>query len=513
MTSNLTTLGPRSSIAFLGALLLWLTSCASPPEVPIARLYNDAAKREARNPVVVIHGILGARLQERASGKVVWGAFTGDAVDPETPEGARALAVPRPGSPEAAAYSPETAAVFASGPLDALDLDLFFGIVELDVYSNILKSLGVGGFRDPAVLYKGDLPEYRKDHFTCHTFFYDWRRDNGENAQALGRFLREKRAEIEGTARKQIEGLRAAGGTAELAEADELEKWLADGWKFDLVCHSMGGLVGRYYLRYGEQGLPADGSEPVLDWRGAEQVDRLMLVGTPSLGSIQALERLTRGFRPVFFLPRYHPAVLGTMPAIYQLLPRNEHQPLTNPEDQPLEEDLFDVALWDRGGWGLLDPASTEYLEWLLPEVSDAGERRAMARRWVADNLMLAQRFHRALDRMPDSPCPAEIRLFASGVEDTPGHARVCEREGDRLAVEIGPDVGTLPGDGVVPRYSALADLRHMGEESTWLRSPVPWSSVCFLPDDHIGLTSNPLFTDNLLFLLLEQRPRRIAGR
>jgi hypothetical protein len=33
----------------------------------------------------------------------------------------------------------------------------------------------------------------------------------------------------------------------------------------------------------------------------------------------------------------------------------------------------------------------------------------------------------------------------------------------------------------------------------------VPWAGVNFLPHDHIDLTASPVFTDNLLFLLLEQ--------
>lgn len=39
------------------------------------------------------------------------------------------------------------------------------------------------------------------------------------------------------------------------------------------------------------------------------------------------------------------------------------------------------------------------------------------------------------------------------------------------------------------------------------LDSSLAWDAVTFLPDDHIGLTQNPVFTDNLLFYLLEQPP------
>ena len=62
-----------------------------------------------------------------------------------------------------------------------------------------------------------------------------------------------------------------------------------------------------------------------------------------------------------------------------------------------------------------------------------------------------------------------------------------------------------LPGDGTVTRVSALMDER-MG--STWqphLVGPIPWTNVMFLFTDHLGMTRDPAFTDNLLYLLLEQ--------
>ena len=52
--------------------------------------------------------------------------------------------------------------------------------------------------------------------------------------------------------------------------------------RFDIVVHSMGGLLTRYYLCYGTQSLPADGSLPTLNWAGTQFVERAVLVGTPS---------------------------------------------------------------------------------------------------------------------------------------------------------------------------------------------------------------------------------------
>src|SRR5262249_52970867 len=150
--------------------------------------------------------------------------------------------------------------------------------------------------------------------------------------------------------------------------------------KFDIVAHSMGGLLTRYYLRYGAADLPDDGSLPPLTWAGARYVERAILVGTPNAGSAEALIQLVEGRRFAPILPRSRAAVLGTMPAISQLLPRTRHAAVvagTGPDSPPV--DVFDPAVWARFGWGLAaqdDPT----LAWLLPDVSDPAVRRRIPR-------------------------------------------------------------------------------------------------------------------------------------
>ena len=41
------------------------------------------------------------------------------------------------------------------------------------------------------------------------------------------------------------------------------------------------------------------------------------------------------------------------------------------------------------------------------------------------------------------------------------------------------------------------------------LISPIDWSGMTFLFSDHLGMTRDPLFSDNLLFPLLEDLPGR----
>ena len=61
------------------------------------------------------------------------------------------------------------------------------------------------------------------------------------------------------------------------------------------------------------------------------------------------------------------------------------------------------------------------------------------------------------------------------------------------------------PGDGRVLRASALMDERVGGQWAPELKTPITWSHINFLFTDHLGLTKDPIFTDNIPFFLLEQ--------
>ena len=61
------------------------------------------------------------------------------------------------------------------------------------------------------------------------------------------------------------------------------------------------------------------------------------------------------------------------------------------------------------------------------------------------------------------------------------------------------------PGDGRVPRSSALLDERVGTKWSPELQSAIDWKATLFMQDSHLGMTSNPIFSDNVLYWLLEE--------
>ncbi|MBW1841617.1 MAG: hypothetical protein JRI75_07460 [Deltaproteobacteria bacterium] len=463
------------SAIFLFFTLL-LSACASTYKAPdLGGLYNSLVQNESpyRNPVVLIPGLMGSKLVDSESGSVVWGAFGSGSVNANSPDGAKLVSLPMEKGRKLDELKDP---VVPAGALDSVVVNLLGYPVELTTYAHILGVLGVGGYRDQQ-LGEAGVVDYGDRHFTCFQFDYDWRRDIVESAKVLDRFIKEKRRYVQ----------------------QEIEKRFGikdHDVKFDIVAHSMGGLVARYYLRYGAEDLPEDGSLPEVTWAGSRYVDHLVVIGTPNAGSIDALIHLVGGFSPSFILSRYPPAVLGTMPSVYQLLPRSRHHPILDEKGHPAE-DILDVELWKKNRWGLADPAAGHMLKLLLPVVDNPEKRRAIALDHLEKSLNRAQKFFSAMD-VPAKP-PVSLRYFLVA-GDAEGTSKIAQFDSaGRLSV-----AKKGPGDGVVLRASALMDERQgLGGESR-LVSPIHWSQVLFLFSDHMGLTRSPAFTDNLLYFLLE---------
>lgn len=427
-----------------------------------------------RNPLIVIPGVLGSRLVDDASQRVVWGEFGGDGIDPSTPNGARLLALPMA---EGKPLRELTDNVHVQGVLDALEIRVFGVPFEMSAYRDILVALGVGGYRE-SVSGPTDV-NYGGINHNSFQFAYDWRRDNVENAQRLHQFILGKKAEIEAARQKRFG-----------AEARPV--------KFDIVAHSMGGLIARYYLQYGDADLPGDGSVPPLTWAGAANVERVVLVGTPSAGSIDAVENMVKGVVFSQALPRYQSAILGTMPGLYQLLPRSRHRPVISDGDRKTI-DIMNPQAWVQYRWGLLNPAQQTVLHQLLPNVTDPGLQQRIAYEHLKKCLDRAKAFHAALDVRSKPPQGTSVHLIAG--DAYPTSAQLWAHANGHVSV-----AAQLPGDGKVTRASALMDERYT-EGTKWsprLISPITWSSVNFLFTDHLGLTRDPAFTDNVLYLLLE---------
>ncbi|MBK7975503.1 MAG: hypothetical protein IPK07_20210 [Deltaproteobacteria bacterium] len=149
--------------------------------------------------------------------------------------------------------------------------------------------------------------------------------------------------------------------------------------------------------------------------------------------------------------------------------------------------------------WGLASPAQDGELARLLPDAPDAGARRRVALDHLRKSLARARQFHAALDAPGALPRGLELHLIASDARHRRG---VGGRSADRRA--------HTPRDRSRrrhrhPRQRAHGRAPRPRHVEPRLVSPIPWSSVTFLFTDHLGLTQDPAFTDNVLYLLLER--------
>ena len=421
-----------------------------------------------RNPVIVIHGLLGAKLTDYASRKNIWGDFSYQSISDG--RDFQRLAHPmQPGKPLSALRNE----VRSSGVLEQSSvrvLGMNFYIDNYDVLLDVLKKCGYQPEVDP-------LPKDK--HFpSLFVFHYDWRRDISENARDLGLFIRKKKAAL----RKHYEALY------------QLKNYPV---RFDLIGHSMGGLVARYYVMYGEKILPEKESAPCpVTWAGAENISKVIMIGTPNAGYADTLLELNHGLRLVAGAPVYPKALIGTFVSFYQMLP----DPVCNAVlyDDGTPADYFSEKTWEHYRWGLLDPEQDSWLQVLLPMVKDPKVRREIALDHLRKCLRRARQFKKAMlpARSPEPPAHLQFHLIAGDAVMTTQKLSVNRQTGLVKTLRL------ESGDGKILSTSAIFDCRSTDNWKWQLVSPIPWNSVFFLQGGHMGIMNGSSFASNLSFLL-----------
>jgi pimeloyl-ACP methyl ester carboxylesterase len=408
-----------------------------------------ALPRARQAPMVVfVPGLLGSQLL-RPDGSVAW-LNLGNTL------GHHDLSLPR--KLPFAASRDELVPGFLIGTDSALPRA--FGFTE---YADLLDLLDAAGY-EPGT---GTGLRYA-------VYTYDWRRDLVEAARGLA--------------------LRLEGLAREIGDP---------GARFHLVGHSMGGLVVRWYLRYG--GAEPDEHAPVT-WAGARRTASVLLTATPSAGSIPALGAITGGERVGLSHTTLAASVVSRMPSIYQLLPPFGTRSLVDPRGRALDCDLHDPATWERFGWGPFAPAHERRHRSTNGDAADSGvDQRA----FVEAALTRAAAFHRALARRPETPCPA--RVVALGGDCLPTLARAIVADLPGLPPRLEPVTRREnewmfeAGDGRVTRESVLAS--HLpGASDAETGSGMPEASqVFFASADHHGIYQEPTFQNLLLRMLLRR--------
>jgi pimeloyl-ACP methyl ester carboxylesterase len=463
--------GPKNGLRWITGVLAagLLAGCAATPQPDLERLYEGARDASGQPPVILIHGLLGSRLAWRGSGDEYWPGPLHRVIRAAYDD----LALP---------IDPVT---LDPAPPRLEPVGLTDRIAGRDFYASITRALEeAGGYRrrTPGTPVPADERSY-------YVFLYDWRRDNQKTAAHLADF---------------IDAVQRDHGRPDL--------------RVDLIAHSMGGLVARYFLRYGRADV-LDGNEFPVTMAGAAEVRRVVLLGTPNLGSVETIRSWIRG-NPVG-LGHIPPEVLATFPAGYQLFPHAIHDWLVTVDGEPLQRDQFDVRIWRRFQWSIFDPEVRRRVRAQFEDPEDAEAHLRMLEAFFERHLERARRFSWSLTVPAESPVP----LIVFGADCTLTPARLVVEEVDGVSeLRLWPDAVRTPvegidyerlmlepGDGVVTKASALARQSLDPSVPRHPYSDFPLDYSFFLCAPHEQLTANVTFLDNLLQALLS-RDRR-AGR
>jgi pimeloyl-ACP methyl ester carboxylesterase len=387
----------------------------------ICLIFGGAAARAQTNktPIIVVPGLVGSELVNQKTGERVWFNVGRSKRDD--------LRLPL--SPDLTAMRDNLA------PRDALR-SVKIGLAPRELlYGSLIEAIKQSGYDETSW-------EKPKAANAVYIFAYDWRRDNVENARLLI---------------NKIERLKSDLGQPDL--------------KFNIVAHSMGGLLARYAAMYGDADLPQENEKNEPDWRGAKHFNKIILLGTPNAGSLVALESLATRFAlfsfnlDLPFVQNFTKFDVFTIPSVFQLLPINLRA--FDENLKPIKIDVFDEQTWRKYNWGALGDRkfSTEF------NAADRQNAPAYFRR----ALERARRFHQALNAESQTPNSISFSLVGGDCENTTDAVVVYQDEQSKIWKTIFKPMGLTnasgrkipraemrkiiiaPGDGIVSKNSLLA--------------------------------------------------------
>jgi pimeloyl-ACP methyl ester carboxylesterase len=428
----------------------------------LKRLFLESKMVTDQPPVIFVHGVLGSKLRDKETGMEGWFSSPYKLLFDEF----RHLAFdidPNTLSPKENIYEA---------------YELAGDIIGKDFYGNIIKTLiEYGGYKHAEA--GKDVNPNQKN---LYTFIYDWRQDNVISAGQL--------ADL-------VEQIRKDYGNPDL--------------KVDIVAHSMGGLITRYFMRYGRVDVTDDNEFPV-NMYGGERVRRVVLLGTPNLGSVKMMNAFISGIQ--LGLKRINPETLLTMPSLYHLFPHPLNNWIITAEGKELERDLFDFNIWRDFEWAIFDPEVRARIISEFDNKEEAEKYLKTLEQFFDKSLERARRFVWSLT----VPLPEEhplLVVFGGDCHLTPARILVEEVEGvstirmhpDKILNPVdGIDYNQLlmePGDGSVSKASLMGRPVLDPSVPRHKYSFFPLDHIVFLCEKHNSLTGNVNFQDNLLNALL----------
>jgi len=427
------------------------------------------AATSGRDPIIIVPGLTGSELVNSRTGEEVW--FKARRAKDDD--------IRLPISPVLSRNRDNLV------PRDIIrSVKLFSFLPETEIYERLIDALEKrGGYREA----KWSTATRADTQDTFFVFPYDWRRDNVENARLLMR---------------QIETLKRRLGRPNL--------------KFNVVAHSMGGLLTRYAAMYGNADLPAGNPRPT--WAGARHFNKVFLLGTPNEGSILSINALLNGFSYIGgglnlpFIQDINRFDVFTIPSIYQLLPHEGSLFAYDEELKPFNIDVYDPANWEKYNWAIWQDDD------FTKKFSPLEQRNA--RPYFSAALARAKRFQAALDANTSEKVPVSFYLIGADCKETPNGLLLVRNEkknrwetrfkadgftnakGEKITADQIKALLYTMGDSVVPKRSLGTETLLAAGRKTVL----PVVSELFQCEGHSKLVTNPEIQDKLFVLLQNGR-------
>ena len=360
---------PRNLLLVLVALSLVSTACISARRTPnLEHIFASARTRTGKRPVIVIPGILGSELINSKTGQTIW------------PSAFRTSNEGLPINPNLETNRDD---LVPGKILETVRLAKI--LPEVYMYRDLLQALRrYAGYREG----NWDSPASDGDRDTFYVFAYDWRRDNVANARDLVQRMQRLKQRLQ---RPDL--------------------------KFNIVAHSMGGLIARYAAMYGDADLPPDDVAIRPTWLGAAHISKIVMIGTPNEGSSDAFATLVEGYSITEGLRRRVPLLnkltaedAARTPSVFQLMPHQQAAKFLDENLQPLDLDLYSVEVWKRYGWGAL--TSEEFRRDFKGNAEDLDV-------YLGNTLKRARRFHEALDAVESADSPVVLLAIGGDCEET----------------------------------------------------------------------------------------------
>lgn len=462
--------------------------------IPIAAQKSDSSgvktsstppnNQKGKLPVIVIPGLIGSELINSKTGDTVWFNIS-RAKDDD---------LRLPISPNLAANRDN----LVSGDI-LRNIKYLKFLPETEVYEKLVSSLVLpGGYEEG----KWDVPPKNGYEDTYYVFAYDWRRDNVENARLLIR---------------KIAALKAALKRPNL--------------KFNIIGHSMGGLIARYAARYGDHDIPGGNRQFRPTWAGAKHINKIFLVGTPNEGSFSALDALINGFGPLSAKGINIPFVQSvskfdtfTIPSVYQLLPHDGTARIYDDDLKLIKLDLFNPLTWEKYGW------TTYTDEKFAKEFSPAEQQQARA--YFRAVLNRAKRFQEALDAEASVKSPVSLYIIGADCRPTLDGMILYrdtkknrwetifspesfkQSDGTKITSEQVKNLLYSEGDGVVTKRSLLGtSLAPPKVQVDGNKTPFYVDNIAFTCEAHNKLTGNAEVQSKMFDALLEKSGAAVTGQ